>query len=163
MAWSASGMMREFLADILDQTCTTLDMDAASMFKVALFNNSVTPDYDATDLASCYNGSGATWVVANEVSTTGWAAGGVVLATNDITKVAGGIVKFDGDDTASAAGTTMSSIYGCLVYADGVAAPANSVDQGVVAVYFGGTAYSVTNGTFTIQWNASGIFTIDIA
>lgn len=169
MAWTASGMHREFLSDILDQTCTTLDMDAASMFRVALYDNSVTPNYDATDLVSCYAGASSTWVStggasgAAQVFTTGWAQHGPLLASNDITQVAGGIVKFSATDQASSSGTTMSGIYGCLIYADAVAAPANSVKQGVVAVYFGGTSYSVTNGTFTIQWNASGIFTIDIA
>jgi hypothetical protein len=34
-------------------------------------------------------------------------------------------------------------------------------DQGVCYLYFGG-AQSVTSGTFTIQWNASGIMQLTL-
>lgn len=159
MAWSASGMFRQAEADLHDGTIT-LDYDAASTFKVALFNNSVTPDYDATAANTAYNAG--TWVTGNEVSEAGqWAAGGVVLASNDITVVAGGIVMFDANDTASGSAFDGANIYGCQIYADSLSTPV--ADQGVLAVYFGGTAFSVTNGTFTIQWAATGIFRLDVA
>lgn len=154
MAWSQSGMFRQTLADILDKTLTTHDFDAASMFKVALFNNSVTPNFDATAANTAYDAG--TWVTANEVWQSGqWAQGGVILSNNDITTAAGGIVVFDADDTASGSAFTASNIYGCLIYMDAVSTPV--ADQGFAAIYFGGTAYSVTSGTFTIQWHANGI------
>lgn len=160
MAWSASGGFRITLANILDLTLTTADYDAAAQFKVALFNNSVTPDFDATAANTAYNAG--TWGTANEVYEAGqWAQGGVALANNDITVVAGGIVMLDADDTASGAAFDGSSIYGCQIYHDAVTTPV--ADQGFAAIYFGGTSFSVTNGTFTIQWAATGIFRWDVA
>ena len=161
MAWSASGMFRQTFIDIFDKALTTHDWDAASQFKVALYNNSVVPDFDCTAAASAY-GAGGTWTTGNEVtSSSEWPAGGIVLASNDVTAVAGGIIMLDANDTASSAGATMSGIYGCMIYMDAVTTPV--ADQGLLAVYFGGTGYSVTSGTFTIQWNASGIARWDVA
>jgi hypothetical protein len=159
MAWSASGMFRQVFIDVLDKTLTGHDFDQASMFKVALFNNSVVPDFDTAAATSAYNTG--TWLVANELtSSTDWPAGGKVLVNNDITGVAGGIAKLAADNLASGSAATMSNIYGCLIYLDAVTTPV--ADQGFCGVYFGGSAYSVTNGTFTIQWNASGIATLDV-
>lgn len=158
MAWSASGIFRLTLINMTDLTVTTLDWDAASMFKVALYNNSITPDFDATAANSAFNAG--QWATANEQSQAGqWATGGVVLASNDVT--ASGTAKtlmFDANDTASGSACTMSTIYGCLIYADAVTTPV--ADQGLCGIYFGGTSYGVTNGTFTVIWPAAGIFTI---
>ena len=166
MAWTASGMFRQTFADIFDLTVTTLDMDAASMFKIALYDNTITPNYDVVATASAY--AGGVWSATGgqtgtpQVYHTGqWAQAGVVLTGNDITVPAAGVVMFDANDTASGSAATMSNIYGGLIYADGVTTPV--ADQGLLAVYFGGTAYSVTNGTFTIQWNASGIWRLTVA
>ena len=153
MAWSASGQFRQTFVDIFDKTLTTHDFDAASMFKVALFNNSVTPNFDVAAASSAFNTG--VWVTANEVTGTGWATGGVVLANNDVTAVAGGIIMLDADDTASGSSLTASNIYGCLIYLDAVTTPV--ADQGLGASYFGGTAFAVTSGTFTIQWSANGV------
>lgn len=160
MAWSAPGQFRQVEIDTKDLTLTTLDYDATNMFKVSLYNNSITPDADATAANSAYNVG--TWGTANEVYESGqWAQGGVVLASADVTAVAGGIIMFDANDTASGSAFDGSNIYGCLIYADAVTTPV--ADQGVMFIYFGGTAFSVTNGTFTIQWAATGIFRWDVA
>lgn len=155
MAWSATKEFRQTAADIRDGTLTALDFDAASMFKVALYNNSITPDQDVTAANTAYNVG--QWGTANEVYEAGqWAQAGVVLAGNDITTVAGGIVMFDANDTVSGSAFDGSNIYGCLIYADAVTTPV--ADQGVFYIYFGGTAFAVVNGTFTIQWAGTGIW-----
>lgn len=168
MAWSASGMFRQTQGDIFDKTLTTHDFDAAAMFKVALYDNSVTPDYDATAEAGRYGGTGTTWITTGsqtgtaQVYHTGqWAQAGEVLVNNDITYAAGGIIVFDADNLSSGSAATMSNIYGCYIYMDAVSSPL--ADYGFAAIYFGGTAYSVTSGTFTIQWSASGICRWDVA
>jgi hypothetical protein len=51
--------------------------------------------------------------------------------------------------------TTLASVYGTLVYDDTITTPV--ADPGLSYNYFGGTN-SVTSGTFTVVWNASGIF-----
>lgn len=169
MAWSASGMFTSTMSDLLVGTISnaTFDLDAASAFKIALYDNSVTPNYEATSAASQY-GAGGTFVATGSATGTAqvfqagqWAQGGVVLAGTAVTRPGSGIVMFDANDTASGSAATMSNIYGGLIYCDALTTPV--ADQGLLAVYFGGTAYSVTNGTFTIQWAATGIFRLDIA
>jgi len=160
MAWAASGGFRQFNTDIWDKTLTTHDLDAAAMIKVALFTNAVTPDFDATAANTAYNAG--TWTTGNEVTESGqWAAGGVVMANNDVTNAAGGITVLDADDTASGSAFDASNIYGCLLYLDTVTTPV--ADQGLCAIWFGGTAFGLTNGTFTIQWSGSGIYRLDVA
>jgi hypothetical protein len=82
----------------------------------------------------------------------------------DLAGVASGfasnVYTFDANDTASADSTTdLTNVYGCLIYDDTLAAPV--ADQGVCFNYFGG-ANSVVSGTFTVVWNASGIFALTL-
>jgi hypothetical protein len=68
----------------------------------------------------------------------------------------GGI--FDANDLAGGGTVTITNAYGCFVYDDTITA-GTVADQGVCFNYFGG-AQSVTSGTFTIVWSASGLFQI---
>lgn len=155
MAWSASGIFAQTLADGLKGTIT-LNLDLET-HKIALYNNSVTPDYNATAANTAY-GAG-TWV-GNEVTGTNWAAGGVALTSTTVTIVAGGIVMWDAADV-SVASTTITGAYGGLIYADALTTPV--ADQGIAGIYFGGSAYSTVNGTFAITWDANGIWRTDNA
>lgn len=157
MAFTASAIFRQMVADTFAGT-TTFDLNApADTYKVALYNNSVTPDKDAAAASTAYNTG--TWLTANEQSqTTNWPAAGVALASMTITTPASGVIMFDAADTASAAGTTLSNVYGSLIYNDSKTSPA---DQGVCYNYFGG-ANSVTSGVLTVVWNANGIFRITV-
>lgn len=155
MAWSASGIFRQTIADGLNNVIV-LDLGLET-HKVALYNNSVTPDFDATAANSAYNAS--TWTSSSEVSGTGYTAGGQALTSTTVSTVAGGIVMWDAADSAWTS-ATFSNAYGCLIYADALTTPV--ADQGICAVYFGG-AYSVTAGTFTVQWSANGIARLDVA
>lgn len=170
MPWSTSGLFQPTWVDILDLTCSTLDWDATNMFKVALYDNTITPNFATTSEASRYAGTGSTFAAAGgqtggpQVFHTGqWAQAGPVLVGNDITAVATNKVRFDANDISSGSAATMSNIHGCFIYADAVTTPASNADAGAVAVWFGGTAFSVTNGTFTIQWSANGIWELTVA
>jgi hypothetical protein len=154
MAWSASGVFRQTIADDYAATIA-LNLDLET-HKVALFGNAVTPDYDAAAAAAKY-GTGGTWTTANEVTGTGYTAGGTALLSTTVTTPATGVVMWDAADTAWAS-ATISGIYGCLIYADAMTTPV--ADQGIAAVYFGGTSFAVTSGTFTIQWAANGIWRV---
>ena len=91
----------------------------------------------------------------NEVSDGAeWAVAGVNIAGRTISVAVADVVMLDGNDTASGASATLAAVFGCLVYDDTIAAPV--ADQGFCYNYFGGTQ-SVTDGTFTIVWNANGI------
>ena len=101
------------------------------------------------------------WASAQEVDDgTNWDAGGEPLTS--VTSVhSAGVWTFDAADTSQGgASTTLASVFGCLVYDDTITTPV--ADQGACYNYFGGTQ-SVTAGTFTIVWNASGIAAIDVS
>lgn len=152
MAWSNSKVFRQFLADaVLNVAAFDLDTDT---FKVALYNNSITPDNDVTAANSAYNVG--QWATANEVSESGqWAAGGVALTSPTINVGTADVVFWDAADTASGSAADLANVYGSLVYDDTLTTPV--ADQGICYNYFGG-ANSVVNGTFTVQWSASGIW-----
>jgi hypothetical protein len=151
MAWSNSKIFRQFVADSLNRTAA-FDLNADS-FKVALYNNTPTPDNDVTAANSAYNAG--QWATANEVSETGqWAAGGVALTSVSVDVATADVVMFDAADTASGSAADLASVFGCLVYDDTLTTPV--ADQGVCYNYFGGSN-SVVNGTFTVVWSANGI------
>jgi hypothetical protein len=152
MAWSNSKVFRAFLADAVDNTAA-LDLGADTC-KVALYNNSITPDQNVTSANSAFNAG--VWTTTNEVSQAGqWATGGVALTSQVVNSGTSGVVFFDAADTASGSAATLASVYGCLVYDDTLTTPV--ADQGICFNYFGGTN-SVTNGTLTVVWAANGIW-----
>lgn len=152
MAVTASGLYVATFADILDTTQLAVDLDLET-HKGALFTNTITPNF-ATDTAygvAPYN--------ANEVSGTGWAAGGVALTGTalDVSTTAGTLI-FDATDV-SVAGTTLTNARCYLLYADALAG-----NNAIVLVNFGAD-FSTVAGTFGIQWAApasGGVFNIDL-
>lgn len=152
MAWTNSKLMRQFLADaVLNVAAFDLDSDT---FRVALYNNSITPDNDVTAANSAFNVG--QWTTTNEVSqAVQWPTGGVALTSPVINVGTADVVFWDAADTASGSAATLASVFGCLVYDDTLTTPV--ADQGICYNYFGGTN-SVTNGTLTVVWHANGIW-----
>jgi hypothetical protein len=151
MAWTNSKIFSAFITDALNNTAA-LDLNADTI-KVALFDNSITPSQTVTTANTVY-GAGV-WASGGVGDTPSWPAVG-----RDLASIASGfatnVYTFDAADTVSADATTdLANVYGCLVYDDTVA------DQGICFNYFGG-ANSVTNGTFTVVWNAAGIFALTL-
>jgi len=152
MAWTNSKVFRAFVADAVDNT-TAFDLGADTV-KVALYNGTITPDQNVTSANSAYNVG--QWATAQEVYQAGqWAQAGVALTGQTVNSGTSGVVFYDANDTASGSAATLASVYGCLVYDDTLTTPV--ADQGICFNYFGGTN-SVTNGTFTVIWNANGIW-----
>lgn len=154
MAWSASAMFREWPSQALQVSgtgYTGLDSDTV---KVSLYNNSITPDKDAAAASTGYN-TGA-WANTNEVTDTNWGAGGLALSGKAFSTPSSGILMFDATDLSHSGTVTLANVYGCLVYDDTISG-GTVADQGVSYHYFGG-GQSVTAGTFTIVWNANGLF-----
>ncbi len=155
MAWSASKIFMAFIEDVFENT-TAMDLNSDAP-KVALYDNDITPDQTVTSANTAYNAG--QWVITgNEVSDAAeWPAGGEVLDNPTSTR-SSNVYTFDADNTVSTGtSATLAAVFGCLVYDDTITTPV--ADQGISYHYFGGTN-SVTDGTFTIIWNASGIFTI---
>ena len=150
MAWSGSGLFVSTWIDILDATQLAVDLSLTTN-KWALFDNTITPDYNATAANSAY-GAGV-WA-SGEASGTGYTAGGTVVASPTLTG-SSGVMTFDQADT-SWTSSTITSARGGLLYADALTG-----NNGICAVDFG-SSYSTSNGTFLITWNASGVFTVDL-
>lgn len=151
MAWTNSKIFSAFVTDALNNTAA-LDLNADTI-KVALFDNSITPSQTVATASTVY-GAGV-WASGGVGDTPSWPAVGRDLASI-ASSFSSNVYTFDAADTVSADATTdLTNVFGCLVYDDTVG------DQGVCFNYFGG-ANSVTNGTFTVVWNASGIFALTL-
>ena len=155
MTWTASKVFRPFVADVLDNT-TAVDL-GTDVPKVAVFNNTPTPNQDVTSALSAFNAATSQWVTANEIIdtlNTNWVSGGRALGSTSLNSSSAGIVFYDAADTTGAGNVTMTGFYGGLVYDDTLTTPV--ADQGMCYNYFGGTQ-TITNGTVTIVWHANGI------
>jgi hypothetical protein len=86
---------------------------------------------------------------------TGWATGGVVLVGTAVSVSPTGTLMYDATDV-SVAGTTLTNARCYLLYADVLAG-----DRAIVLVNFAAD-FSTVNGTFGIQWAATGLLTIDL-
>jgi hypothetical protein len=156
MAWTDSRLFRAFVADVLDNTAA-FDL-GSDVPKVALYNNTITPDNDVTAANSAYNVG--QWATAQETFEAGqWAAGGVALASTSLNSGTADIVFYDANDTASGSTADITNATGDLVYDDTLTTPV--ADQGICYNYFGGPN-SVVNGTFTVVWNVLGIFRVTL-
>jgi hypothetical protein len=152
MAWTVSGLYVANMIDVFDATQLAIDLSLAS-HKIYLTNNTDTPNY-SSDVA---------YSATNEVSGTGWAAGGVALSaaasgasstSPTVTESPTGSLMYDMADI-SVASTTLTNARGAKIYADALAG-----DNLIVGINFGAD-YSTSSGTFGIQWAATGVFAID--
>lgn len=153
MGWTNSKIFQQFTADQMNATAL-FDLDGHNI-KAALFDGTITPSQTVAASATAY--AGGVWASGGVVDASGWPAVGRQLLSVTSTS-ATGTYTFDAADTVSAnSTTTLTNANGTLIYDDTLTTPV--ADQGICYNYFGG-ANSVTSGTFTIVWNASGIFTI---
>jgi hypothetical protein len=155
MAWSASKIFMATIEDVLENT-TAVDLNSDT-HNVALFNNTITPSQTVASASTAY-GAGV-WASGGVGDTPSWPATGRPLVS--VTSAfSSNVYTFDAADTVSADATTdLTDVFGCLIYDDTITTPV--ADQGICYNYFGG-ANSVTNGTFTVVWNASGIFALTL-
>jgi hypothetical protein len=143
MAWSNSKVFCSFIEGALENT-TAFDLDGDS-FKVTLYDNSITPD-QTVSLANSAAGAG---VWATDIyDGTEWADGGVAMTiiTHAYTAATW---KWDANDVSSGSSATLT-VYGCHV------GDTTLSNYGISYHYFGGVQ-TVTDGTFTVAWNSSGV------
>lgn len=143
----ASKMYGQFLAKALNKE---VDFDTDTI-KVMLVSSSYTPNQDTHDYLDD--------VVANEVTGTGYTAGGATLASKTVTYDSGtNVVILDAADTTWAS-STITARY-AVVYSD--AGASNSLKVLIGYVDFG-SDQSSTNGNFTITWDSTGIVRLTVA
>lgn len=144
MAITASGVyglsLEKALIDTLGQSLE------AETHKVLMVTDTHTPDFTLHDFRND---------ITNEVSGTGYTAGGQAFTATEIT-LSAGVLTWDCADVSWASSTITSAM--AAVYYTNVGL--DTTDQLILLQDFV-TAASTTNGTFTIQESASGIMTID--
>jgi hypothetical protein len=148
MAVTASGMYVLTWIDVLDTTQLALDLDLET-HKMAMFTNTITPNF-STDTAfgvAPYN--------ANEVSGTGYTAGGTVVTTTAVSESPTGTLMWDAADTSWGSSTITNARAG-LIYADALAG-----NNAICLLNFGAD-FSTVNGTFLVQYASGGILNIDL-
>lgn len=120
------------------------DLSAAgTSIKCALLSSSYTFDQENHDLWS--------EVSSNEVSGTGYTAGGAAL-TNKALSEANRVTTFDADDVVWS-NSTITARYAVLYEV--------STGKLILCIDFGENMSS-SGGDFTITWDASGIFTLTV-
>ena len=131
----ASGIYNRFKANLMNKE---VDLEADTI-KVALYNNS--HSFTATD---------TDYTTTNELATAGgYTQGGAALAGKAVTEAA--TTKWDATDLAWTSATFTA--YHAVIYDSSVS------NDLICSIDFGG-AQTVTNGTFTIQWDTDGIITL---
>jgi hypothetical protein len=149
MAVTKSGLFVATWMDILDTTQLAIDLDLET-HRVAMFTNTITPNF-STDTAygvAPYN--------ANEVSGTGYTAGGALLSTTTVSESPTETVMWDANDTSWTT-STITNARCALPYADALAG-----NNAICLVNFAAD-FSTVAGTFLITWAAAGILNIDLA
>lgn len=116
--------------------------------KCMLCTSSYTPDQDAHDFKDD---------VDNEVAGTGYTAGGAEVANPAIT-ISAKVTKFDGDDVQWTT-STLTARY-AVIYDD---TPAADADKPLLVLIDFGENKSSVNGTFKLQFHASGISTFTVS
>ena len=133
---AGSGIYNRFKENLMNGE---VDLEADTI-NVALYDTN--HDFTATD---------TDYTTTNELTTTGgYTQGGQALDTKAVT-TAGTTTKWLADDEAwtSATFTAFSAVLYDI-----------SVSNDLIATIFFGGAKTVAAGTFTIQWDASGIITL---
>ena len=133
-----------FLNALKNDLALDLDDTTADRFKVMLVTSSYTPNFGTHDFKSD---------VTNEVSGTGYDAGGKSLTSVTLTQ-SGGTITFDAADLTWASSTITAR--GAVVYDDSL-----TNDPLICYIDFGADKSS-SAGDFVLTFNASGIFTLDL-
>lgn len=126
----------------------TIDWDdnSTTTIKCALVTAAYTPDQDLHDFFDD---------VTNEVTGTGYTAGGAAVANRSVTvDNTANHAEYDGDDVVWASSTITAR--GAVIYKD----TGTGATSPLIAYIDFGSDQSSSNASFTIQWDTDGIFTI---
>lgn len=128
----------------------------------------LTSNSDSTLYAAALGATGNIYAATYEISGTGWAAGGVTVATaynggsmSPTLTVSGTspvLMVYGMTNPLSVTGTTLTGAYGGYFYQ--VTA---SFQYKIVGIYFGGSAYSTVAGTFAVTWSSGQVATVNVA
>ena len=169
MAWTESGLFAYplYLESLTGVAAATYGwLQAANNYFYLTTNSDTVASSGYGQTASSLNAYTSTYEVT---STSGnWPAGGLassVLATGSgtlnpafsITGTAPTVIAWTANNV-SVASTTLANAYGGYFYSN-TASP----KYRIIGIYFGGSGYSTTAGTFAITWSSGDIATITCA
>jgi hypothetical protein len=127
-----------------------VDFDSDTI-KVMLLTSAYTPNQDTHDYLDD--------VVGNEVTGTGYTAGGAALASKTVTyDAATNTLKFDAADVTWAS-SSITARY-AVVYDD---TPATNATKPLLAYFDFTTDRASSNGDFIVRWGTDGIFSATAA
>lgn len=150
MAVTASGLYLKTWIDILDATQLAVNL-VGDTIKGALYTNSLTPNFSAD------TGYSSAPYTSNQIANgNGYTTGGATLATVSVSESPTGTLMVDVSTDPAWAASTITNARAMLVYDDTLAGK-----NCICLVNFAGD-YSTTNGTFTVQLAATGLFYIDL-
>jgi hypothetical protein len=155
MAWSASKIFVSTIEDMLENT-TAIDLNTDT-FNIALFNDTITPSQTVASASTAF-GAGV-WASGEVFDGAEWPTGGQALDSVTFAPTSNVLAWDAANEVSTGTSATLASVFGCLIYNVSVNTPVDS--QGICYLYFGGTN-SVTDGTFTVQFNTSGILTLTL-
>jgi hypothetical protein len=157
--WTESGLYAATLNQLLQ--VSTAPNWLLTTNKFFLTNNSDTPNYAQAAASAIY-------ATTNECNGTGWAAGGVAVSALAVgaTSIAPTLTistpppttAIWGATNVSVATTTIPAAYGGYFYW-----AAGSPQAKIIGIYFGGSGYATTAGTFAITWASNVIANITCA
>ena len=148
MTVTASGLYGLTLEKMMNATALpTSGLESETAVKVLMVTDTEAPNFDTHDFRND---------ITAEVTGTGYTAGGVVITATELT-LSGGVLTYDANDASWSSSTIANAMAAVGYFARG---GASSADELVWLSDFV-TAASSSSGTFTVQWAAGGIFTVD--
>jgi hypothetical protein len=145
MTITASGLYGLSLEKMLINTLGQ-SLESETIMKVLMVTDTEAPNFDTHDFRND---------ILAEVTGTGYTLGGNVITTTEVT-LASGVLTYDAADTS----WTTSTIANAMAAVGYTNVGSAATDQLIWLSDFVSAASS-SAGTFTIQWAATGIFTID--
>ena len=133
-----------FLNALKNDLALDLDSTTGDRFKAMLVTSSYTPNFGTHDFKAD---------VSNEVSGTGYSAGGKSLTSVALTQSAG-TITFDAANLTWASSTITARA--AVIYDDSLTS-----DPLICYIDFGADK-SAASGDFVLSFNASGVFTLDL-
>lgn len=124
-----------------------LSLESETAVKVLMVEDGHTPNFDTHNFRDD---------ITNEVSGTGYSAGGSTLTSTELT-IASGVLTYDAADVSWTTSTIPNAMAAVGYFARGGASSADELYWLSDFV----SAVSSSAGTFTIQWHANGIITYD--
>jgi hypothetical protein len=167
--WYLQSLLYSMNATAMTGTPTAIALTGQDANNKISLHSSAGTDY-AAELATGGATAAIAWVNTNEITGTGWSTGGVTLSTAasggttvTTTFAIGGAgpyyLQYSWTNPLAVANTTLTGVYGSIIYANGITAP---VAKPMLLVLCFGASYNTVAGVFGITPSGSGLSQITL-